>query len=142
MAEEMTAEWQANHDRGADSADPQDRSTAEFFGAIASEHRQMLGKSAELVSAIDSFDDLPLVVIAAGVPNPMFGDVAEEFQEYWIGQSRGLASRSTRGRFIFAEKSTHHLHRDAPDLVRQTILTMVEELRGSEVLREREGTRD
>jgi hypothetical protein len=64
-----------------------------FFADLAmclmiAEHREMFGETARPVEAISTFGDLPLVVLAAGKPNPAFGEVAEEYQRYWIGQSR------------------------------------------------------
>ncbi len=120
MAEGMTAEWQAIADRGGDDAD--------FFRTIASEHREMLGASGEQAAAIESFGDLPLVVIAAGVPNPVFGDIAEEYQRYWIEQSRSLAAKSSRGEFVLATDSNHMLHTEAEELVVESILRLVSDL--------------
>jgi len=51
------------------------------------------------------------------VPNPAFGDLAGAYQEYWAAQSEALAAKSSNGQFVFAETSTHQLHRDAGDLV-------------------------
>ena len=129
MAERMTAEWQAIADSGAGSADPQERAKAGFCAMIASEHRQMLGESARLVSGISSFGRTPLLVMAAGVPNPAFGDIAEEFQKFWIEQSHLLTNRSSNGQFVLAEESSHHLYVDELDLVVESILSIVTQAR-------------
>ncbi len=129
MAAAMTDEWQAIADTGTDSADPEERARAVFFRMIASEHREMLGESARLAAEIQTFGDIPLVVIASGVPNPMFGDVAEEYQAYWVAQSRALAARSSRGEFILAEDGTHRLHEEASDLVIKSIFSVIEKAR-------------
>jgi len=92
MAERMTAEWQAVADSGAKSTDPKEETQGVFFQMIASEHREMFAESARLVAEISSFGDTPLVVMAAGKPNPRFGDVAGEYQQYWIDQSRAYAA--------------------------------------------------
>ena len=105
MAERMTAEWQDIADSSATSANTQEKARANFFRMIASEHREMFEESARLAAAISTFGDLPLIVVAAGRPNSGFGDVAEEYQAYWIEQSRALSRRSTRGRFILVEES-------------------------------------
>ena len=128
LAEEMTAEWQAIADRGADAEDPAGRTEAAFFQMIASEHREMLGESARRAAAIESFGDTPLLVIGAGVANPFFGDVAEEYQQYWIAQNRALAARSSQGRFVLAADSSHRLHKDAADLVFESIRAVLAEL--------------
>jgi len=129
MAETMTAEWQAIADSSAKSTDPQERAKSSFFQMIASEHREMFGETARLVAAISTFGDLPLVVLAAGKPNPAFGEVAEEYQRYWVGQSRTLAEKSTNGKFVLAEGATHYLYLDVPELVAQNILSVVFEVR-------------
>lgn len=130
MAEQMTAQWQGIADSAATSGRPEDQARAAFFGAIASEHRALFGETARQISAITSFGDIPLVVIAAGKPNPAFGEVAEPFQRYWIEQSRALSDLSSRGRFVLAEGSSHYIYLDAPDLVEQAVLSVVEQARG------------
>jgi len=129
MAEKMTAEWQAVADSAAASADAQERVRSVFFRMIASEHREMFDESARQLEAVSSFGDTPLVVIAAEKPNPSFGELAVEFQRYWVEQSRTLAGKSTRGKFILAEGATHYLYRDAPKLVAESILAVVREVR-------------
>jgi pimeloyl-ACP methyl ester carboxylesterase len=129
MASRMTDEWQGIADRGMESESQQERAEAEFFQMLASEHREMFGASAEQARSADSFGDTPLVVVASGVPNPMFGDVAEAYQEYWAAESEALAAKSSRGTFLFAESSTHQLHDDAADLVADAIIGMVESRR-------------
>jgi hypothetical protein len=96
---------------------------------IASEHRELFGETARLVDAIASLGDVPLVVLAAGKPNPAFGPVAEEYQRYWIAQSRALTAKSTNGRFLLAEGASHYLYLDVPELVAENILSMVRAVR-------------
>jgi pimeloyl-ACP methyl ester carboxylesterase len=135
MAEQMTAEWQAIADSSAGSTDARDRSRSVFFRMIASEHREM-GATARLVEGISSFGDLPLVVMAAGKPNPAFGPIAEEFQRYWIGQSRTLTAKSTKGKFILSSGSSHHLYLDVPELVEESILSVVKDIRARHAARD------
>jgi pimeloyl-ACP methyl ester carboxylesterase len=125
MAGRMTAEWEAIADSAAKSTDPQDKARAAFFRAIASEHREMFGPSAKLVEGIPTLGDIPLVVIAAGKANPAFGPIAEEYQQYWIEQSRALGCMSKNARFVIAKESSHYLYLDAPDLVAENILSLV-----------------
>jgi pimeloyl-ACP methyl ester carboxylesterase len=132
MADRMTLEWQNIADRGIESEDEGERRQAQLFQMLASEHREMLGASTRLAAGIDSFGDTRMVVIAAGVPNPMFGDVAAGYQEYWIEESRKLTGKSSRGQFILSEDSTHHLHIDAADLVAQTIVSLIQEIRNQQ----------
>ncbi len=90
----------------------------------------MIGTSVTFAGAIETLGDMPLTVLAAGMPNPMFGDIAEEYQRYWIEQSRAVSEKSSCGRFMLVTDSSHHLHRDAPDLVLEAIATAVQEARG------------
>jgi pimeloyl-ACP methyl ester carboxylesterase len=128
MARRMTDEWQNMADRGEASSEPGERAEAAFFRMIASEHREMFGESAGLAAAVETFWKTPVTVIASGVPNPAFGDVAEEFQAFWADESRKIAARSDRGEFVFAAKSTHRLHEDASDLVLASVMSMIERL--------------
>ena len=130
MASQMTAEWQGIAVRGAGSDDPEERARAQFFKTIASEHHEMFGESARLAGAIESFGDVPLVVIASGRSNPVFGDVAEEYQRYWAEESKAVAMKSSKGRFILAQESSHNLYADEPDLVIESILDVVAQCRG------------
>jgi len=129
MAEGMTEEWQGIADRGADSESEGERTQAGFFSMLASEHREMFDASARQASSIASFGELPTVVIASGVPNPLFGDVASAYQEYWASESRELAAKSSCGEFVLVEDSTHRLHDDAADLVAETIVSLVRSAR-------------
>lgn len=129
MAGRMTAEWQAIADAAAGSADARERAQGVFFRMIASEHREMFGASAKRVAGITTFGSLPLLVMAAGRPNPAFGAVAEAYQKYWVAQSRKLAAASTKGKFILAEKSSHYLYLDDPGLVAQSIIDLVDRVR-------------
>jgi len=100
-----------------------------FLQMLASEQREMLGRSARLADAIETFGQVPLRVIASGVPNPLFGGRAADYQTYWIEQSRDLASKSNQGTLILAKDSTHQLHDEAADLVVESILSVVEAVR-------------
>ncbi len=131
MAAQMTDEWQGVADSGLRSGNEEEKANAEFFQMLASEHREMFDGSAQQASSIVSFGDIPLVVVASGVPNPIFGDVAQSYQEFWAAQSEALAAKSSSGKFVFAEKSTHRLHDDAEDLVADIILSMVSSLADS-----------
>jgi hypothetical protein len=89
----------------------------------------MFGETARLVDGISTFGNLPLVVVAAGKPNPSFGEGAEEYRRYWIEQSRALTAKSARGRFVLAGESSHYLYLDAPELTAENILSVVSEAR-------------
>ena len=53
---------------------------------LASEHREMFSSSAQQASSIAPLGSIPLVVVASGTPNPVFGDVAEFYQEFWAAR--------------------------------------------------------
>jgi pimeloyl-ACP methyl ester carboxylesterase len=125
MAGRMTAEWQAIADSASGSANAGEKARSTFFRMIASEHREMFGQTARLVDAIPTFGDIPLLIMAAGKPNPAFGPGAGEYQKYWIEQSRALTGKSAKGQFVLAEGASHYLYLDAPDLVAERILAMV-----------------
>lgn len=99
------------------SADPAEHAKTAFYAMLVSEHGELLGSSARQAADITSFGSLPLVVLASTRPNPKFSMSAEAFQQYWIEQSRALAAKSTRGSFVLAQDSSHHIHLDAPKLV-------------------------
>jgi len=126
MAEKTTAEWQTIADAAATATDAEGKARSEFFRMIASEHREMFGETARLVGGIATFGDLPLLVMAAGKANPAFGAGAEEYQRYWVEQSRSLANKSSKSRFILAAEASHYLYLDVPDLVVDSILAMVQ----------------
>jgi pimeloyl-ACP methyl ester carboxylesterase len=128
IAEKMTAEWQTIADSAAKSVDAQEKAKSAFFRMIASEHREMFGETARLIAAIADFGDIPLVVMAAGKPNPAFGQAAEKFQKYWVEQSRTLSNRSKHGKFLLVEGSSHFLYLDVPNLVAERILSVVHEV--------------
>lgn len=126
MFSQQTDKFLADAHAARQSSDPEENARASFYEAVASENEEMLGRSAEQLAAIDSFGDLPLVVIAATEPNPGFGESAQAFQQFWIEQSQELAAKSANGSFISAQGSRHHIHLDAPQLVIDTIQEMVE----------------
>ncbi len=127
LAEQQTAElWKAAEASGQ-ATDPEEEAKASYYQTLASEHAMLFAESAAQIVAIQSFGDLPLIVLASGKPNPAFGDSAEAFQKFWIEQSQTLAAKSTNGVCIVAEESGHYLHTDAPDLVLGAIRQVLEQ---------------
>jgi hypothetical protein len=82
--------------------------------ATASEVEQFFGRTADEVAAIDSFGQLPLIVIGASEPDPRFGEDAQAFRLFWNEESRALARQSASGRFILAEGSGHYIYLTRP----------------------------
>jgi pimeloyl-ACP methyl ester carboxylesterase len=108
------------------STDTEAQAKADYLEAIASEHAALITETASQIVNIESFGDLPLIVIGSSIPNPAFGPEAEAFQQFWIEQNQELVTKSTIGRFVLAEESGHYIHDDAPDLVLEAIHEMVE----------------
>jgi pimeloyl-ACP methyl ester carboxylesterase len=107
------------------SPDAKDRATIAFLTMLASEMTELPQATARQLAVIRSFGDLPVTVVGATKPDPRFGASAEAFRLFWNEQSEQLAQKSTRGVFVRAEGSSHHIHLDAPELVRNTVLGMV-----------------
>lgn len=105
----------------ADAARAQGSPEAEHLTAMASEHTAMLREGAA-AAAIESFEGLPLLVVAAGRPNPAFGDSAVAYQELWIEENRRLANRSLGGRVHVLDSVGHSMNREAPEAVVSLIL--------------------
>ena len=126
MLEGQTIEFQNMAEAARHSADTGAQVKANYLEAVASEHAALIAESASQVAAVESFGDLPLVVIGSGIPNPAFGSEAEIFQQFWIEQNRELADKSTNGTFVLAQESSHYLHEGAPNLVLDAIRKMVE----------------
>jgi hypothetical protein len=108
------------------SSDPEAKAIAAFMDATASEFEELFGQTADEVAAIESFDGLPLVVTGASEPEPGFGEDGPAFRQFWNEESEALALKSVSGQFILAEGSSHHIHLDAPQLVIDVIIEMLE----------------
>ena len=121
MLSGQAAELAAAAEQTANATDPQAKAQSRYLAAVASELQMFVSESAEQAIAVESFGDTPLVVLAAGRPNPDFGEQADAFQRFWIEQSRGVAQKSVGGRFVLVPESGHHLHQDAPDRVVEAV---------------------
>ena len=121
LAAQQTAELKrmAKEAKGENAA-----GKALFLETVASEHEALFGNPAQ-VTRVRTFGQLPLTVMASEVPNPAFGADADAFQQFWIESNRQVAALSRRGKFVLATKSTHHIQRDAPDLVTREALELV-----------------
>ncbi len=98
---------------------------ADFFQTVASESEMLTTTTAEQIAQITDLGDIPLIVIGSGQPNPAFGEAAQAFQAFWIESNRELASLSTQGKFVLAEDAGHHVHLDAPEIIRAAIHEIV-----------------
>jgi pimeloyl-ACP methyl ester carboxylesterase len=78
----------------------------------------------EVRSAAQPFADMPVVVLSAGRRFP------RRFRQHWTALQEGLAAAAPHGRHIIVEGSGHNLHRDAPGVVADAILQVVDQARG------------
>ena len=128
MADDMTREFErlASESRGSD--DPAEASRAVFFETLASEHEMMFRESSALMWETGFPPTMPLTVIGSDEPNPMFGDSAAVFQQFWVDESRKLSRRSSVGAFVLARGSGHNLYREAPDTVLRALRELLERI--------------
>ena len=108
------------------SSDPDAIAIKPYMNATASEFEEFFGRTTDEVAAISSFGDLPLTVIGATEPDPSFGESGEAFRQFWNEESQLLARKSESGQFILAEGSSHHIHLEAPQVVIDAILEMIQ----------------
>jgi hypothetical protein len=78
--------------------------------------------------------DIPLVVLSHGrkLPLPNTSDeVLTRVEAAWLELQRELASRSSRGRLVIAQRSGHNVQNDEPELVVEAIREVVAAARGA-----------
>ena len=78
--------------------------------------------------------DIPLVVLSHGrkLPLPNASDeVLTRVEAAWLELQRELASRSSRGRLVIAQRSGHNVQNDEPELVVEAIREVVAAARGA-----------
>lgn len=94
-----------------------------------------LGWYAESGRKLDWRTDVPLVVLGRGLPAPrkardgsnsqggnrMTEEQFAEWDRIWTGFQKDLARRSSKGEYRHAEKSSHWIQRDQPELVVRAI---------------------
>jgi hypothetical protein len=91
----------------------------------------MLTEPAQQLAAIESFGNVPLMVMGAGQPQAAVGDQAQAFQQFWIEQGQALSSKSTRGAFVLVQESGPTIYLDAPDAVLEAICQVIKQARRS-----------
>ena len=79
-------------------------------------------------------ENTPLAVIAAGKIEGLelitgSKEKAEALTTEWIGLQRNLAKLSTNSKFLIAQDSGHGIHFEQPDIVVETAVQMIQELR-------------
>lgn len=86
---------------------------------------------AEVKRESGSHGDLPITALTAGrMPVPgLSADQVAAVQKEWAAMHQELVARTTRGRWILAEQSTHYIQVDQPDLVIGAVREMVDLVR-------------
>ena len=96
-----------------------------------------LRASIEQVRLAAPLRDIPLVVVAHGVPEMFSGlpSAAEviRMEQRWQKMQMELAQLSPSGKFLVAEKSGHRIHLEQPELVVEVIRQVVEAARMNKV---------
>lgn len=123
---QQTISQREEADKIKTSSDPEALAIAGFMDATASEFEEFFGRTADEVAAIESFGEFPMVVIGASEPEPAFGDDGPAFRQFWNEESQALTLKSASGQFILAEGSSHHIHLDAPQLIIDAVLEILE----------------
>ncbi|MBC7898050.1 MAG: alpha/beta hydrolase [Cytophagaceae bacterium] len=79
------------------------------------------------------FGDLPITALTAGRMGVvgMTPAQADTMQRAWNAMHQEIVARTTRGRWILAEKSQHYIQRDQPELVIDAVRVMVDSVRAS-----------
>jgi pimeloyl-ACP methyl ester carboxylesterase len=85
-----------------------------------------LTESAQQVRAAPPLPDIPLIVLAHGLPGAA---PAGWTDERWSGWQKDLAARAPRGKLVVADRSGHDIHLDQPDLVIASIREVVGQAR-------------
>lgn len=92
-----------------------------------------LMERARTPAAADAFPDIPLVVLAHGLPDLFTRrmsprDVAQA-ERVWRAMQAELAALSPQGRLVVAEGAGHKIHLDRPDLVVEAIRAVLVDAR-------------
>jgi pimeloyl-ACP methyl ester carboxylesterase len=97
------------------------------FAASIAESLAILDSHAQIrAMQIDSFGDLPLIVIRHGIATPqMMPELTELVHEINNELQAKTAAMSTRGKLITAEQAGHGINIDQPEIVVEAIREMV-----------------
>ena len=110
--------------------------TPKTLGTLSSELKYGETSFTQAREAGTDLGDLPLVVITAEQSiqkmNLPLDFPEEEMVEIWNALHVDLASRSTRGRRVIAEGSSHDVALDRPDVVIDAVLDILREVRNPE----------
>jgi pimeloyl-ACP methyl ester carboxylesterase len=83
------------------------------------------------IRPVSTLGDLPLIVIRHGqldvnaVPPSLGPQVRDDYERAWEELQAEIASLSTRGRLVVAEKSGHNIIYDEPEIIVQAVLEIL-----------------
>lgn len=106
-------------------ADPQwwSTSTQEFASRLDDTHLARVRDHGQI-------RDIPLIIVGAETLDSTGNSAIQELQTIRNERLRTLAAQSSKGEFIVAEKSTHNVLTDRPDVVIDAILRVAQSARG------------
>lgn len=107
--------------------------TESFFATLYGEY-VALDKSMEQIADLNDFGDLPILVIAAGLPDDLLPAelmevTATEHFLSWLPGQHSLTDLSSNSQIIIAEDSRHHIQFDQPDIIVDAVTAIIDELR-------------
>jgi pimeloyl-ACP methyl ester carboxylesterase len=105
-------------------------STSRYFQTSLAEWESEEDGFAEVLTLqIESFEDMPLMVLRRGHPEPssLISDTEnQQIWEIWQEWHIEMAGLSSVGKLVVAEQSGHHIQLDQPDLVIDAIRQVVD----------------
>ena len=69
--------------------------------------------------------DIPLIVITGNLVDVEQNPSLQWMQDIWLDIQAGLLQRSTNSTWVVAERSSHYVHTDEPELVIQEIRSLL-----------------
>lgn len=89
----------------------------------------------EMFISAGPLPDVPLIVIARGIRDSIPGpgvteEIAQEAEKVWLAELADLATQTSAGTLVVAEKSGHNIHLEQPAVVIAAIRELVEQVRG------------
>lgn len=87
----------------------------------------LLAIQAQVDALKNQFPDVPLLVLVRSRFNPGPTWTADQLRQAWMSLQLDLSKRSSRGKLLIAENSSHDIPNDRPDLVIQSIHEVFQE---------------
>jgi pimeloyl-ACP methyl ester carboxylesterase len=97
------------------------------FPAEGMAYDDLLAIQAQIVSVKDRFPNVPLIVLARSIFKSGPTWTAEQLRTVWMSLQTDLSKRSSKGKLIIADNSSHFIQNDRPDLVIQSIQQVIQQ---------------